>query len=139
MKREIVTIYTTSTWPGNVLRISARLIIHGTLPTAENPRAPYTIYQSLRNRKLRTIQKKGAQTYLLIVRGECPVVPVPQTDLTNLPFTPNSKEWTREVDEMIDRWIRENPKAVIADYRYADFQHERITAKYQQPLFESVG
>ena len=140
MRREIVTIYTTTVWPGNVLRISARLITHGTLPTIENPRAPYIIFQTMRDRKHRTIQKKGSQSYLLIVRGECPVLPTPQVDPTNLQFTPYTKDWTREVDGLIDRWIEENPSQVIADYRYANSSYDPIPSpRRQQSLFECVS
>ena len=95
----------------------------------------------MRDRKHRTIQKKGAQSYLLIVRGECPVLPTPQVDPTNLQFTPYTKEWTREVDGLIDRWIEENPSQIIADYRYTNSQNDLIAShrQTQQSLFERVG
>ena len=109
--------------------MSGKLITHGTMPTTENPRAPYVIYQAIRDAKRYTIQKKGSASYLLIVRGHCPVLPTKEINLTTLLYKPGSKEWTREVDHEIDVWLEQNPDALIADYRYASaYQHLQLAA-----------
>lgn len=115
--RERVTIFTTTAWPGNVFAIRGKLIAHGTVPTSDNPKTPYAIYQSERDNKRRTIQKKEMRPYLLIVRGSGPTVPHQQVDATRLPYAPDEKGWKREADEVIEAWITEHPDQVIADYR----------------------
>lgn len=113
MERTPITIYTTSKWPGHVVRLTGYLVHHGTKATDENPMIPFVTYR--KDRKERTVFAESR--YLIIIAGSCPLIPETNFDLINLPFPPHSFEWVSQFNEQLNKWLTLHAEPPIADFR----------------------
>lgn len=123
---EKVTIYTTSEFMGNVVKIEGKLIAHGRRPWAQYAAVPFVQFRKKRAKKDTGLIKSGRKPYLLIVEGWDNPDPDDLYGAAEVRdgvavskgrYMSFDERWTKDFNQTIDAEIARGNVKVVADYR----------------------